>query len=417
MKLICTCCQASDHDIEHCPLLTLQLNYSDVIKRHVYSRNQERLVHKRKFKKTMNSLFNYKRIETQALKIEIPANFSSSCEKSENNSDENSNMQTNMPTLKSPPNPPSKPLDSPKPKGDGSLKCYDTFDDLGNSALRAHSSKKGSLLDNKPRIDSAKREDPWKGSYENLKRQEKKENSWNNLSRDNMKRPEKKEGSWLNADVKRQEKKEDSWNLSLIEQVKRGDKRDDSWKTDLEPINQKFCSLEILMEERSRRKMYDKGSEPELNPNLMRGTDEEKEKEKDKDDSRENGTINTGDSRLINNNNNITPIQGSHQDIKKSVFNKASSNEELRKRNSGSYGSFSANSLQNLNFFKEDHFFQTDEILGGTNKGGTTTVATIHEYLLKNFEIMGSFKVYFPHNNVENVLKWCRILQKGKKNK
>jgi hypothetical protein len=285
----------------------------------------------------MNSLCNYRQIESQALKIEIPANFSSSCDKSENNTEEN-NTQTNISNnFKAPV---SKPKSDPPPNKDGSLKCYETLDDIG-APIRSNS-KKGSLI----------------------------------------------------GDVKLQ-----------------NDKKDESWKSsvlDFDPLNQKFCSLEILMEEKSRRKYNnEKGSEPELNPNLMKG--QEKEKEEEKEDTGGNGTVFTGDSRVSKIVN-----QNSKQEVKKSVFNKSASNDDIKKRNSASYGSFSINSLQNLNFFKEDHFFQTDEILGGTNKN-TTTVATIQEFLLKNFESMSNFKVYFPHNNFENVIKWCRILQKGKR--
>ena len=344
--MICTCCDATDHDIEHCPLLTLQLNRQKVITRHVYSRSQERSIYKRKYRKRLNSLFRYKEIESKALKIEIPANFSSSCDKSENSDENNTNGNNNA--IKGRSDNQIKPkidslIASPK-RNESSVKCYETFDDLGIPLRSPSSTKKPSYLgDSKSRL----------------------------------------------------EKKEDSWKFSALE---------------LEPLNPKFCSLEMLLDEKNKRKLNEgKNSAIELNPNLIKGFSEE---DKEKDDSL--GTVLTANSQ---DKSKINPvgIVGSNQKInKKSVFNKNASNEELNKRNS-SYGSFSTNSLQNLNLFKEDNFFQTDEVLGGTTKGNTTTIATIQEFLLKNFETMCSYKYYYPHNNFENVIKWCRILGKGKK--
>jgi len=316
LQTICKCCQAYDHDIEHCPLLTIQLDRQQVINRHIFSRSQDRLLYKRKFKKRVNSLYNCKEIESKALKIEIPANFSSSYEKSENNSEDNLPFQLKTPSMNAKDIPKT---DNPIIK-ESSVKCYDTVEDLGIPVYSGSSRKASYLGDSKSRI----------------------------------------------------EKKEDSWR-----------------SIDVEPLNSKFCSLEILLEEKNRRKLYEpsKGSSDDLNPSFIKAIIEE-----EKDDT---GTAKTPSKSFVNK--------------KKSVFNKAS-NEEVNKK--GSYGSFSMDSLQNLNIFKEDHFFQTDEILGGTTK---TTYATIQEFLLKNFEILGNYKIYFPHNNFENVLKWCRILQKGRK--
>lgn len=331
LETLCTCCQEIDHDIENCPLLTLQLNRQKIIRRHLFSRSQERGILHRKYRKKMNALFRFKEIENKALKIEIPANFSSSCEgKSDNNSDDNTSRNISF-IPRSDSNIKPKPLDSPTK--DGSLKCYETFDELN---MKTNSSKRPSFLgDSKSRI----------------------------------------------------EKKEDSYKASNLD-------------FSMDPLNPKFCSLELLIEEKNNKRQVNR-SEMEINPlfnqknNISNSAEEERE---------DNGTILTGNSG------------NSQQNIqKKNNFEKSKSNEDIKKRNSASYGSFSTNSLQNLKLFKEDHFFQTDEILGGTNKANTTTMATIQEFLLKNFEIKNSFKVYFPHNNYENVIKWCRILQKGKR--
>lgn len=343
----CNCCQAKDHDIEHCPYLTLQMNRQSIIRRYNFSRGQERRPQPRRPPKKLNALRYFREIESKALKIEIPANFSSSCDNPSENSEDNNSSNNNIinssanslppqqkrsnSLVKAPPKSP-KLLDSPNNK-DSSLRCYETLDDINAPPRRSSSKKQLSLL----------------------------------------------EGVSSNAS-KRIEKREDSWKKSMNEIV------------DPSTINQRFCSLEILMQEKSQRR---KSSELELVKTI---SEEEKDKDKEKEEivSVTNSQNTTYNSKIFG---------ASQQKISKF----GSSKEEIAKRNS-SFGNFSLNSIQNIN-----NFFTTDEVLGGTTKGGTTTVATIQEFLLKNFETMGNFKIYFPHNNFENVIKWCRILQKGKK--
>lgn len=318
-----------EHDIEKCPMLSLQLDRKSIIGRYNFSGFQERKSYLRKLKKRTNALGSFRDIENKALKIEIPANFSSSCENPSEGSDENLNsniLQKSASLLKLPMSP--KGLDGSSK--DSSLKCYETMDDLGGNPIP--------------------------------------------FSNPNIRSSSKKVSSIIEG----KQKQEDLRKKSIYDQES--------------SVNQKFCSLEILLQ---KENMKQKPSEMELNLPGKSITDEEKEKEDTVSNLSQNTTFN---SKMFGEKNN------SQQKINMSKF--ASSKEEIAKRNSSS---FSFNSIQNLN-----NFFQTDEVLGGTTKAGTT-VATIHEFLLKNFEIMGCYKIYFPHNNYENVLKWCRILQKGKK--
>lgn len=330
LEIKCHCCQSMEHDIEKCPMLSLQLDRKSIIGRYNFSGFQERKSYSRKLKKRIHALGSFRDIENKALKIEIPANFSSSCENPSEGSDENLNsniLQKSTSLLKLPMSP--KAMDgSPK---DSSLKCYETMDDLGGNPMP--------------------------------------------FSNPNIRSSSKKNSSIIEG----KQKPEDLRKKSIYDQES--------------SVNQKFCSLEILLQ---KENMKQKPSEMELNLPGKSITDEEKEKEDTVSNLSQNTTFN---SKMFGDKNS------SQQKINISKF--ASSKEEIAKRNSSS---FSFNSIQNLN-----NFFQTDEILGGTTKAGTTTVATIYEFLLKNFEIMGSYKIYFPHNNYENVLKWCRILQKGKK--
>lgn len=348
----CNCCQAKDHDIEHCPYLTLQMNRQSIIRRYNFSRGQERRPQLRKPQKKLNALRYFREIESKALKIEIPANFSSSCDNPSENSEENSQNNINNSSMGSLPHqkprsnslikPPKSPklLDSPNNNSnnkDSSLRCYETLDDINAPPRRSSSKQQSSLV----------------------------------------------EGVSAHAS-KRMEKREDSWKKSMNEIV------------DPSTVNQRFCSLEILLQDKSQRR---KSSELEL---VKTFSEEEKDKEKDNKEKEEIVSVTNSQNTTFNS----KIFGGSQQKISKL----GGSKEEISKRNS-SFGNFSLNSIQNIN-----NFFTTDEVLGGTTKGGTTTVATIQEFLLKNFETMGNFKIYFPHNNFENVIKWCRILQKGKKN-
>ena len=81
---------------------------------------------------------------------------------------------------------------------------------------------------------------------------------------------------------------------SKIDSKSRIEKKEDSWRSnlDMDPLNPKFCSLEILLEEKNRRKIYDpsKASLDETNVPIVKGIPEE-EKDESTGKSLPNGSV------------------------------------------------------------------------------------------------------------------------------